>query len=304
MLTIAQVVADFRAALPDAAIWVYDNNSTDDTARIAAGAGALVRSERRQGKGHVIRRAFADIEADIYVLVDGDATYSAAAAPDMLTLLRSGPFDMVTAARNDTGDSAYRPGHRFGNRLLTRLVAAIFGAPSTDMLTGYRALSRRYVKSFPAASTGFEVETELTVHAQELRMPVGEVVAAYGERPAGSLSKLRTVQDGVQILRTILALLTDQRPLAVFGFSAAALFCAGIGLGSGVVVEFTRTGLVPRLPTAVLASALVMLAALSAACGLILDSVAGGRREVKRLAYLVHPAPGASNSPAAPCPRD
>ena len=288
-VSIRSVVESFLAALPAATVYVYDNKSTDKTAAAAAFAGARIGHEDRQGKGHVVRRAFADVEADIYVLVDGDGTYDAAAAPGMVELLLSRQLDMVNGARAGLAEAAYRPGHRLGNRVLTGLVAAIFGREITDMLSGYRVFSRRFVKSFPALSAGFETETEFTVHALELSMPVGEVMTKYVERPAGSASKLRTVRDGVRILRTIVLLIKEERPLAFFGVAALGFLALGVGLGASVVMEFLATGLVPRLPTAVLASALVLLAALSTACGLILDSVARGRKEMKRMAYLAIP---------------
>jgi glycosyltransferase involved in cell wall biosynthesis len=285
-VAIARVVASFRATLPDAAIHVYDNNSTDGTMAAALAAGALVGRERLQGKGHVVRRMFADVDADIYVLVDGDDTYDAAASQAMIDLLVLERLDMVTATRTSAAALAYRRGHRTGNRVLTGLVAHLFGARVSDMLSGYRVFSRRFVKSFPALSSGFETETELTVHALQLAMPVGEMEAGYRERPAGSASKLNTIKDGLRILRLILMLVKDERPLAFFSLAAGVLMLAGLGLGAGVVVEFWRTGLVPRLPTAIVAASLVALAFLSLACGLILDSVGRGRREVKRLAYL------------------
>jgi len=287
---IAKVVADFRAALPQASIVVYDNNSTDATAAVARAAGALVRRERMQGKGHVVRRMFADVEADLYVLVDGDDTYDAAAAPAMLRLLREDRLDMVIGARVTDIRAAYRPGHRLGNRLLTGIVAAIFGNRVSDMLSGYRVFSRRFVKTFPALAAGFETETEFTVHALELRMAIGEVATAYRERPAGSASKLRTWSDGLRILRTIVVLVKEEKPLAFFGLAGAVLIGIGIGLGIPVVRQFLATGLVPRLPTAVLAMGFVLLSFLSLAAGLILDSVARGRKEFKRLAYLAVPA--------------
>ncbi len=283
---IGGVVTGFRAALPHAAIHVFDNNSTDDTAAVAAAAGAAVATVELQGKGHVVRRMFADVDADIYLLVDGDGTYDAAAAPRLVEALTTGGLDMVNAARNHAQTDAYRPGHLLGNRVLTGLVAAIFGRRLTDMLSGYRAFSRRFVKSFPALSEGFEIETELTVHALELRMPVGEIQTAYGARPPGSASKLRTYRDGVRILRTIVGLVKQERPLAFFSWCGLALLLAGLAWGVPVVLEFLRTGLVPRLPSAVLATGLVGLAFLAFACGLILDSVARGRREARHIAYL------------------
>ncbi len=290
-VAIPQVVADFRGVLPEAVVYAYDNNSTDGTAVAAQAAGAVVGNERLQGKGHVVRRMFADVDADIYVLVDGDNTYDASAAPEMISLLRQDKLDMVTAIRVTEAASAYRRGHRTGNTVLSGLVAGLFGARVTDMLSGYRVFSRRFVKSFPASAGGFETETELTVHALQLALPLGELEAAYSERPAGSASKLRTVRDGLRILRLILMLVKDERPLPFFSASAALLFLAGLALGLPVVLEFWRTGLVPRLPTAIVAAALVALSSLSVACGLILDSVGRGRREMKRLAYLSLGAP-------------
>jgi len=290
-VAIPRVVAAFRDALPDATIHVYDNNSTDNTVAAARNAGALVGYEALQGKGHVVRRMFADVESDVYVLVDGDDTYDAAASPEMVALLLDRRLDMVTAVRISDAAAAYRPGHRAGNTLLTGLVGYLFGAHVTDMLSGYRVFSRRFVKSFPALSAGFETETELTVHALQLALPVGEIRAAYRERPVGSASKLRTFSDGLRILRLILMLVKDERPLPFFSLCGAALFLIGLAFGTSVVLEFLRTGLVPRLPTAILAAALVALSFLSFACGLILDSVGRGRREMKRLAYLVFRRP-------------
>lgn len=300
-VTIMQVVKDFRAALPGATIYVYDNNSHDDTRAVAAAAGALVRDERQQGKGHVIARAFADVDADIYVLVDGDDTYDASAAPAMVSLLVSERLDMVTGTRvtsklakkRHTADCpayrpTYRPGHRFGNAMLTGAVRAVFGNRITDMLSGYRVFSRRFVKSFPARSRGFETETEFTVHALELAMPLGEIQTAYRERPPGSASKLRTFADGARILLTIVALVKNERPLPFFGAFGLAFVLLGLLIGLPVVVEFFQTALVPRLPRAVLALGLVLLSFLSLFAGLILDSVARGRRETQRLAYLSH----------------
>jgi glycosyltransferase involved in cell wall biosynthesis len=285
-VTIGKVVADFRAALPDAAIYVFDNNSHDGTIEAAHRAGALVRHEMLQGKGHVVRRMFADIDADAYVLVDGDDTYEAAAAPAMLQLLVDEQLDMVTGSRAVEEQAAFRPGHRFGNQILTGIVRLLFGNRTSDMLSGYRVFSCRFVKSFPALVGGFETETEFTVHALALQMPVGEVKTAYRGRPMGSKSKLSTWSDGVRILRTILLLVKEERPFLLFSTIGAILMLAGLVLGLPVVVEFWSTGLVPRLPTAVLASGLEMLAFLSFTSGVILDSVARGRREFKRLAYL------------------
>ena len=297
-VAISKVVADFRAALPGAAIHVYDNNSTDGTAEAARAAGALVRHERLQGKGHVVRRMFADVEADIFVLVDGDDTYDAAMAPAMIARLLGDGLDMVIGTRVTQIQAAYRPGHRLGNRVLTGMVTAIFGDRVSDMLSGYRVFSRRFVKSFPALATGFETETELTVHALELRMAVGEVPGPYRDRPAGSTSKLRTYRDGWRILGTIVMLVKEERPLQFFSLCALLLLAAGIGLGIPVVLEFLATSLVPRLPTAVLATGLVLLSCLSLVCGLILESVTRGRKEFKRLAYLALPGPGAAAPPS------
>ena len=283
---IPKVIADFRQALPDALIFVYDNGSTDGTAEVARAAGAIVRREPLKGKGNVVRRMFADIEADIYVLVDGDDTYDAASAPALIQRLVTDSLDMVNAAREEKSDLAYRRGHRFGNRLLTGLVARFFGERLTDMLSGYRVFSRRFVKSFPALATGFETETELTVHALELRLPIAEVMTPYRERPPASSSKLRTIPDGIRIVRLIMRLVREERPLEFFSLIAALLAVIAIGLAVPVIGEYMRTGLVPRLPTAVLSTGLVLLSFLSFACGLILSTVTRGRMEAKRLQYL------------------
>jgi glycosyltransferase involved in cell wall biosynthesis len=286
---IAKVVTDFRAVLPSARLYVYDNNSSDKTAAAARAAGAVVRTETLQGKGHVVRRMFADVEADVFVLVDGDDTYDAAMAPTMVQLMLDRQLDMVTGARVTEEEAAYRRGHRLGNAVLTSLVRWIFGNRVSDMLSGYRAFSRRFVKSFPALAGGFETETEFTVHALELKMPIGEVVTAYRGRPPGSVSKLRTYADGIRILRSIVLLVKEERPLQFFALIGAALLLAGLGVGLPVVVEFVRTGLVPRLPTAVLATGLVLMSFLAFVCGLVLDTVTHGRREMRRLAYLAIP---------------
>jgi len=288
-VAIAAVVRDFRAVLPDAAVYVYDNNSSDGTAAAARAAGAITRTESLQGKGHVIRRMFADIEADAYVLVDGDDTYSAACSPAMVRLLLETGLDMVNGARVSEQAAAYRPGHRFGNAMLTGLVSRIFGNRISDMLSGYRVFSRRFVKSFPALSGGFETETEFTVHSLELCMPIGELPTPYKERPAGSTSKLHTFTDGLRILRTIVVLVKEERPLPFFGAAAALQMVVAVGLAVPVFVDFIHTGLVPRLPTAVLSTGIVLLACLSLTCGMILDSVARGRKEFKRLSYLAVP---------------
>jgi len=287
---IARVVEDFRAALPQAKIYVYDNNSRDKTVEVARAAGAIVRTERLQGKGNVVRRMFADIEADIYVLVDGDATYDAPSAPRMIAMLRNEQLDMVNGARTTQIQEAYRPGHRFGNWLLTSMVAWTFGNRFKDMLSGYRVMSRRYVKSFPALAAGFETETELTVHALELRMPTAEVETPYKDRPPGSVSKLSTFRDGFRILWTIIVLVKEERPMQFFGLLAILLALVSTGLIIPIVIDFFDTGLVPRLPTAVLSMGLMILSFLSLSCGLVLDTVTRGRREMKRMRYLNVPA--------------
>jgi glycosyltransferase involved in cell wall biosynthesis len=289
---IAKVVADFRAALPGANVYVYDNNSTDGTITAATAAGAVVRRETHQGKGYVVRRMFNDIEADLYVLVDGDATYDAPSAQTMIDKLVADRLDMVVAARVDDEAAAYRPGHRAGNWLLTGFVAHIFGRAFTDVLSGYRVFSRRFVKSFPILSGGFEIETELTVHALELELPVGEVTTPYYPRPSGSASKLNTWQDGFRILWTVLKLYRAERPLALFGSLGIALGIMAVGLAIPIFITYVQEGLVPRLPTAVLSTGLMVLAFLSVAVGLILDTVTRGRREAKLIAYLALRAPG------------
>jgi glycosyltransferase involved in cell wall biosynthesis len=284
--TIAAVVKDFAAALPAATIYVYDNNSTDGTKDRAAAAGAVVRTETLQGKGNVVRRMFADIEAEVYVLVDGDGTYDAASATAMVELLLANSLDMVNGARAATTDLAYRPGHMFGNRALTNAVAVIFGSRISDMLSGYRAFSRRFVKSFPALASGFETETELTVHALELRLPIAEIQTPYRDRPAGSQSKLHTFRDGFRILRTIVLLIKEERPLQFFSSVSGVLVLVSLALGWPLIATFLDTGLVPRLPTAILVTGLMVLAFLSFIAGLVLDTVTLSRREMKRLHYL------------------
>jgi glycosyltransferase involved in cell wall biosynthesis len=280
------VVADFRKALPSAEIFVYDNNSSDRTASVARDAGAQVRSERRQGKGHVVRRMFADIDADIYVLVDGDATYDAASAPRMIETLLSDHLDMVVGHRIDQAEAAYRPGHRTGNRMLTGFLSAVFGQAFKDILSGYRVFSRRFVKSFPVLSDGFEIETELSVHALELALPVAEIETPYYARPEGSVSKLNTWHDGFRILGTILKLYRSEKPLRFFTGIGIVLSVISIVLAIPVLITYLEQGLVPRLPTAVLSMGLMILAMLSVSSGLVLDTVTRGRREIKLLAYL------------------
>ncbi|MGJ4945293.1 glycosyltransferase [Bradyrhizobium sp. HKCCYLS1011] len=286
---VASVVTGFKAALPTATVYVYDNNSKDRTVAVAREAGAEVRSERRQGKGHVVRRMFADIDADVYVLVDGDATYDAPSAPRMVERLLSEHLDMVVGLRVDQEQAAYRMGHRTGNWMLTQFLAEVFGQAFKDILSGYRVFSRRFVKSFPVLSDGFEIETELSVHALELALPVAEVATPYYARPEGSVSKLNTWKDGFRILGTILKLYRSEKPLRFFGVIGIFLALISIGFAIPVFVTYIETGLVPRLPTAVLSMGLMIMALLSVTSGLVLDTVTRGRREMKLLAYLSQP---------------
>ncbi|NDE90235.1 MAG: glycosyltransferase [Alphaproteobacteria bacterium] len=289
--TIANVVRDFASVLPGAQLYVYDNNSSDKSVENARNAGATVRKEKSQGKGNVVRRAFADVDADIYVLVDGDDTYDAASAPRLIAQLLDGPCDMINAARVEKSELAYRKGHRFGNWAISTMVAILFGRSCNDVLSGYRVFSKRFVKSFPALARGFEIETELTVHALQLRMPMAETETPYKERPAGSFSKLNTFRDGFRILFTIIHLLKEEKPLLFFSSISAVLLIGAFLLGIPVIEDFMKTGLVPRLPSAVLATGLVILSSLSLTCGLILDSLTRARLELKRLGYLSYSAP-------------
>ena len=286
---VATVIKGFRQALPSAQIYVYDNNSKDRTASVAREAGAEVRGERRQGKGHVVRRMFADVDADVYVLVDGDATYDAPSAPGMIEKLLDDRLDMVVGLRVDQEQAAYRRGHRIGNWMLTNFLSSVFGQAFTDILSGYRVFSRRFVKSFPVLSDGFEIETELTVHALELAMPVGEMKTPYYARPEGSFSKLNTWGDGLRILRTILKLYRSEKPLRFFSAIGAFLALAAVGLAIPIFVTYVEEGIVPRLPTAVLSTGLMIVAVLAVSSGLVLDTVTRGRREMKLLAYLAQP---------------
>jgi glycosyltransferase involved in cell wall biosynthesis len=290
-VTVEAVVQDFRKSLPSATVYVYDNNSTDNTPLIAADAGAVVRHEPLQGKGNVVRRMFADIEADIYVLVDGDDTYDAASADTMVRLMAEEGFDLVNGARRSEDEGSFRRGHAFGNALLAGLVTRMFGRPAGDMLSGYKVFSRRFVKSFPVSSSGFEIETELTVHALDLEMPMTELVLPYRERPEGSESKLSTVGDGFRIVGTIVRLVRSERPLAFFTALAGLLAVIAVILAFPLALTFVHTHRVPRFPTAVLATGLMILAFLSMASGLILDTVTRGRREAKVLRYLAVPGP-------------
>ncbi len=290
-VAIGDTVRGFAAALPEATIYVYDNNSKDKTIERARQAGAVVRSENLQGKGNVVRRMFADIDADIYLMTDGDTTYDPTAARTMIDMLVDQNLDMVVGKRIHKAKEAYRPGHVLGNRMLTGFLARLFGQRFTDILSGYRAFSRRYAKSFPALSAGFEIETELTVHALTLNLPVAEIETDYFERPAGSESKLNTYRDGVRILRVMLTLFKNERPLAFFSWMTLLLALLAVGLSIPVFVTYFETGLVPRFPTAILSSTMMLLAFLSLAVGLVLDTVTRGRREVKRLMYLALPSP-------------
>ncbi|MYM84621.1 glycosyltransferase [Duganella sp. FT50W] len=292
-LTIAAIVRDFRACLPQAQVYVFDNNSTDGTAEVARGAGAIVRNVSAQGKGSVVRRMFADIEADAYVMVDGDDTYDASVAPQLVARLFNEGLDMVVGNRVSTEQAAYRAGHRFGNAMLTGCVSTVFGRTFTDILSGYRVFSHRYVKSFAAHSAGFEIETELTVHALALRMPVAEVATVYKARPEGSVSKLNTYRDGFRILGTIARLFKSERPLAFYSIFAALGALLSLILAEPVAVTYLQTGLVPRLPTAVLCATLMLFSVILLVCGIVLDAVTKGRIEQKRFAYLAHPAPAA-----------
>jgi glycosyltransferase involved in cell wall biosynthesis len=289
--TVAATVAGFREALPGATVYVYDNNSSDRTREIAAKAGAIVRSERQQGKGHVVRRMFADVDADIYVMADGDLTYDPASAPEMVSLLIAEQFDMVVGTRRHEAAAAYRVGHMLGNRLFTGLLARLFGRSFNDIFSGYRVFSRRFVKSFPVLSSGFEIETEMSVHALELRMPVGEVETRYLARPEGSESKLSTYGDGWRILTTIVTLYRVERPTLFYGTIGALLLAAAVVLSIPLVVTYLETGLVPRFPTAILVTGMTIVAVLCLFAGLILDTVTRGRRETRRLAYLSLDAP-------------
>jgi glycosyltransferase involved in cell wall biosynthesis len=289
---IGATVAGFRSALPAATVYVYDNNSSDRTAEVAAQAGAIVRSERQQGKGHVVRRMFADVDADIYIMADGDLTYDPKSAPLMVDLLLAEQLDMVVGTRRHEEKDAYRGGHVLGNRLFTGLLAGLFGRSFSDIFSGYRVFSRRFVKSFPVLSSGFEIETEISVHALELRMPVGEVETAYAARPEGSESKLSTFSDGSRILKTIVTLYRIERPVLFYGGIGALLLAAAVVLSIPLVITYLHTGLVPRFPTAILVTGMTVIAVLCFFAGLILDTVTRGRREVRRLAYLSLAAPG------------
>ena len=287
--TIAAVVRGFREALPSARVYVYDNNSTDGTALQAMLAGAIVMRERRQGKGHVVRRMFADIDADIYVMADGDGTYAPHDAEELIRTLLTERSDMVVGTRRGVHADAGRNGHAAGNRLFNLLYRTMFSPDFTDIFSGYRAFSRRFVKSFPAVSGGFEIETEMSVHASQLRMPIVEMPTAYGARQEGSTSKLNTIRDGIRILLTFMLLLKEVRPAQFYGTIALVFVFVAIALGIPLLDTYIDTGTVPRFPTAILATGLMLLAGISLMCGLILDSVARGRLEQKRIQYLLVP---------------
>ncbi|QIK80092.1 glycosyltransferase [Sphingomonas piscis] len=290
---IGATVEGFRRTLPNATVYVYDNNSADRTCEVAAAAGAIVRNEKQQGKGHVVRRMFADVDADIYVMADGDLTYDPSAAPAMVDQLLAHQLDMVVGTRRHQQAQAYRGGHVLGNRLFTGILSRLFGRTFSDVFSGYRVFSRRFVKSFPVLSSGFEIETEMSVHALELKMPVGEVETAYAARLEGSHSKLSTYGDGWRILKTIINLYRVERPVLFFGLIGLLLFIAALIIAEPLIETYARTGLVPRFPTAILVTGMTIVAVLCFFTGLILDTVTRGRREVRRLAYLSHPAPGA-----------
>jgi len=287
---IVRTIEGFRAALPGATIYVYDNNSRDRTIVLARAAGVEVHSERMQGKGNVVRRMFADVDADVYIMADGDLTYDPAAAPAMVKLLLDDQLDMVVGTRLHEATDAYRGGHVIGNWLFTGLLAKLFGRSFSDIFSGYRVFSRRFVKSFPVLSEGFEIETEISVHALELRMPIGEVETAYGARPEGSESKLSTFRDGWRILKTIATLYRIERPVLFYGSIGALLLIAAIILSAPLVLTYLDTGLVPRFPTAILVTGMTIVAVLCFFAGLILDTVTRGRREMRRLAYLAQPS--------------
>lgn len=289
-VTIAKVIADFKAALPGAEIYVFDNNSTDNTAQIAREAGAIVRSERRQGKGHVVRRIFSDVEADIYLMVDGDDTYDASVANTLIELLKRNHVDMVVGTRANVTRDAGREGHAFGNKIFNKIYSRLFGKQFSDIFSGYRVFSRRFVKSFPAVSSGFEIETEMSVHCSQLGISTLERPTRYGVRPDDSHSKLRTFHDGFRILGMFAMLAKETRPAAFFGAIGLALVTLACMLAAPLLVTYLETGLVPRLPTAILATGLVMTASISAVCGLILDSLARARTEAKRAVFLSYPA--------------
>ncbi|MEI8413006.1 MULTISPECIES: glycosyltransferase [unclassified Kribbella] len=291
VVAVGKVVAELRAALPSASIYVYDNNSTDETAAVARAAGAIVRHESRKGKGNVVRRAFADVDADVYLLIDGDDTYDASRAADLVRVLLDGPYDHVVGVRKHSNVAAYRPGHTFGNRVLTGAAGTLFGREITDMLSGYRAFSRRYVKSFPALSREFEIETELTIHSLHLRIPVAEIPVGYKERPTGGESKLRTYRDGMRILHWILSVTRLERPTLFHGVIAGSLGLVSLILGLPVVLEYLDTGLVPRFPTAILASTIGLIAIVTLTLGYLLDASGRSRQEAARLAYLRQSAP-------------
>ena len=291
---IAATVAGFREALPGATVYVYDNNSRDRTREVAAKAGAIVRTERLQGKGHVVMRMFADIDADVYVMADGDLTYDPKAAPAMVDMLITEQLDMIVGTRKHSEKEAYRGGHVLGNKIFTGLLSGLFGRSFSDIFSGYRVFSRRFVKSFPVISSGFEIETEISVHALELKMPVGEVETVYAARPEGSQSKLSTYSDGWRILRTIVTLYRVERPALYYGVIGAFLVALAVILAIPLVVTYVNTGLVPRFPTAIMVTGIIIIAVLCFFAGLILDTVTRGRRELRRIAYLSQGAPGAA----------
>ena len=289
---IAEVIHEFRESLPSAEIYVYDNASTDKTVEVAREAGAQVRSEPEKGKGNAVRRAFADVDADIYVMADGDGTYDAASAPKLIEVMRRENLDMVVGTRTHTSETAYRPGHVLGNQVFSGLFRRLFRSSFTDILSGYRVFSRRYVKSFPSAAKGFEIELEMSTHAALLRMPVAEVETDYGARIGGGESKLNTYRDGARILRRMLRFLRLHRPRFVYGLLAIASGLLSVLLMIPIAIEFFQTGLVPRVPTVILSAAIMLVAVILFVVGAILDSQSSYFSETKRLAYLRIPPPG------------
>lgn len=287
-LSIRKVVEDFRREIPQATIYVYDNRSTDNTAEEALAAGAVVRAEPWPGKGNVVRRMFSDIDADVYIMADGDGTYDPTMARTMIDHLVNQHLDMVVGTRRNVYENAHRAGHGFGNRVFNSMYQNLFGTLFTDIFSGYRVFSRRFVKSFPAISSGFEIETEMSVHACQMRMPIAEIPTDYGARQEGSVSKLRTFRDAFRIFFTFLVLFKEIRPGRFFGVLALAFVGLAVVLALPVVMTYLETGLVPRLPTAVLSMGLMLMSGICTVCGLVLDSVARGRLEQKRIWYLTY----------------
>jgi len=288
-ITIGKVVDDFKRIIPQARIYVYDNNSYDDTGKIALQHGAIVRSEPRQGKGNVVRQMFREIDADYYLMIDGDDTYPAEAALELLIPLIEGRADMTVGDRLSNGtyhDKNNRAFHGFGNNLVRSLIKALYGFKYSDVMTGYRGFNKVFAKTFPVLSPSFEIETELSIHAVDKRWKIVEIPIEYRSRPEGSVSKLRTIPDGIKVLRTIAALFKDYRPLALFLWIALIFCIAGLIVGIPVVIEFAQTGLVPRFPSAILAVALIFIGTLSLSSGMILDTLVKGNRKEYELQVI------------------